>query len=225
MPNSAPPTAAPDRLPRVAIWRAWLASKAAAQRQRLRGHHGGGKGKQPHRELAAHQVARNSITAERRQKRERCAKKPKARPMSRPAGPGPRAHPGGRSGLHRRPWGSARRAAGRASGLDVGRALLLQLGQAHHARRRELGFLMNCSFFRLRFFSVISQISNFTPRATRADTGPAKGLPLTSFWPSSRKSTPSACVTTVILAAGSTSRWLRMLRRPLSACSDMSSMW
>ena len=37
---------------------------------------------------------------------------------------------------------------------------------------------MNCSFFRLRFFSVISQTSKLTPRATSAATGPANALPL-----------------------------------------------
>ena len=58
MPNSAPPMAAPDRLPRAAIWRASLASNAPSSDERLRGQHRGGEGEQPDRQLAAGEVAR-----------------------------------------------------------------------------------------------------------------------------------------------------------------------
>jgi hypothetical protein len=85
MPNSAPPMAAPDRLPRVAIWRAWLASKAPASASACVATTAVAKANSHTVSLPPTRLRANSMTAERRQKRERCAKKPKARPISRPA--------------------------------------------------------------------------------------------------------------------------------------------
>jgi hypothetical protein len=58
MPNSAPPMAAPDRLPRAAIWRALLASNQPPSASACVIHHRGGEGEQPHGELAARADAR-----------------------------------------------------------------------------------------------------------------------------------------------------------------------
>jgi len=57
-PNKGLPTAAPDRLPRADFCRAWLAVKEPGIGQPLRDQHGAGKGKQPHRQLAAREIAR-----------------------------------------------------------------------------------------------------------------------------------------------------------------------
>jgi aryl-alcohol dehydrogenase-like predicted oxidoreductase len=102
--------------------------RPAGQRQRLRRHHGGGKGEQPDRELAAVVARANSMTAERRQKRERCAKKPKARPISKPPAPASRARRAGRSRPRSciPPW--VKRGPTPAHGLDLGQAARPQAG-------------------------------------------------------------------------------------------------
>lgn len=83
MPNSAPPMAAPDKLPRAAIWRALLASNAPSSASNCVAPTAVAKAKShtvrrpPVRWLRA-----NSMTAARRQKRERWVKAPKAMPIT-----------------------------------------------------------------------------------------------------------------------------------------------
>ena len=85
MPKSAPPMAAPDRLPRAAICRASLASKAPISTSACVASTAVAKANSHTVSLPPAIRRENSITAERRQKRERCARKPKARPMNSPA--------------------------------------------------------------------------------------------------------------------------------------------
>ena len=82
MPNSAPPMAAPERLPRVAIWRALPASNQPAQANAWVATTVAENANSHTVNLPPVTLRANSITAERRQKRERCARKPKATPMS-----------------------------------------------------------------------------------------------------------------------------------------------
>ena len=84
MPNSAPPMAAPDRLPRAAICRASLASKAPSSASACVPMTALAKANSHTVSLPPTRLRLNSMTAERRQKRERWARKPKAMPMTRP---------------------------------------------------------------------------------------------------------------------------------------------
>ena len=84
MPNSAPPTAAPEIEPRAEIWRASVASKAPTRASACVATTAVAKANSQTVSLPPLTVRANSITAERRQKRERCAKKPKASPITSP---------------------------------------------------------------------------------------------------------------------------------------------
>ena len=82
-PNSAPPMAAPDRLPRAAIWRAVLASNQPAQASACVAPTAVAKANSHTVSLPPIWLRANSMTAERRQKRERWAMKPKSMPISK----------------------------------------------------------------------------------------------------------------------------------------------
>ena len=84
MPNSAPPTAAPDRLPRAAICRALPASNQPAQASAWVAPTAVAKANSHTVSLPPIWLRANSITAERRQKRERCAMKPNTMPIPTP---------------------------------------------------------------------------------------------------------------------------------------------
>ena len=81
-PKSAPPMAAPERLPRAAIWRALLASNQPNQASAWVTPTAVAKANNQTVSLPPVRLRANSITAERRQKRERCAMKPKSTPIT-----------------------------------------------------------------------------------------------------------------------------------------------
>ena len=84
MPNSRPPTSAPDRLPRLASWRAPLTSSAPARISACTAISALAKASSHTESFSANLPCQNSITAARRQKRERWAKKPNSAPMTAP---------------------------------------------------------------------------------------------------------------------------------------------
>ena len=83
-PNSSPPTSAPDRLPRLASWRALLTSSQPSRIKPCTRISALENASSQTESFSPNLPCQNSITAARRQKRERCAKKPNSTPMKAP---------------------------------------------------------------------------------------------------------------------------------------------
>lgn len=83
-PNIAPPITAPDRLPRAASWRAPLTSSQPNWMKACVSSTAVAKVNSHTVSLPSCVPRENSITAERRQNRERCAKKPNSMPTAAP---------------------------------------------------------------------------------------------------------------------------------------------
>ncbi len=83
-PNTSPPTSAPDRLPRLASWRASLTFSAPARISACTAITAAAKASSQTDSFSANWPRQNSITAARRQKRERWAKNPNSMPISAP---------------------------------------------------------------------------------------------------------------------------------------------
>ncbi len=83
-PNSRPPTSAPDRLPRLASWRTPLTSSQPARIKPCTAISAVANASSQTESFSANLPRQNSITAARRQNRERWAKKPNSRPITAP---------------------------------------------------------------------------------------------------------------------------------------------
>ena len=92
-PNSRPPNSAPDRLPRAAIWRVADGSSMCGSTSNCTATTAVENASNQTDSFSPNWPRQNSMTAARRQKRERWAKKPNRPPMTRPPAISTRASP------------------------------------------------------------------------------------------------------------------------------------